>query len=627
MASKKQHEDIGKEIEKFRGQVQVKVNEEAIALGTIYFIWHFPNWGKENNQFLVFSCQNKPSVRLLIYRFQKQHRDHFYYSTNQTDLVVDYTLHPNGRPTLGPYVDPPANINLHHVSPQGRMERRDALDSKLAKAVLKPILPGDQVGKIYYRWHYQDSNVNSVISNPIGELDNTEPMRTVLEEQHIKFPYHFYYSVNRIDMFVSPWNPTTPPRLGPFFPSPTPIDLRSVGQTAVDASSGSLVLPGLGQQTIPGSGTSASISSEAGFSGIAPISLYDDDEMKQRRRQMMADYDWQIQRKVATRNREYDEGHIYCRFYFSDLEDQREIEDYENAPNIRSFLYFFQRAHQNEFFYSTNQLDLEINPANGRPRLGPYDPPRDLNLLTIQALYRFFNRRASLKEHIFRAYLETMHNQEGYDIYYRWHYGNLRNIAKLFYPQVIGSTRETRPLIEDTHVNWPHHFYYSINHDDLIPDSNDPLRTPPTMGPIAPEQPAGQAEEEDMDTSGEPGTGALAVQNEAAPMPSSYFGLSMPVLVVPPANQEADDDIFAETLDFDDLSPTSDVPLDEWNALVDDINEGDEQFGDIGGMDHNIIAQPAGQAEVAQVQPNILEMAMQEANIDLDLLDPENPEN
>ena len=100
------------------------------------------------------------------------------------------------------------------------------------------------------------------------------------------------------------------------------------------------------------------------------------------------------------------------------------------------------------------------------------------------------------------------------------------------------------------------------------------------------------------------------------------------VIAVPPANQEVDDDMFAETLDFDDLSPTSDVPLDdEWNAFVDDINEGDEQVGAIGGIDHNIIAQPADQAEEAQVQPYILEMAMQEANIDLDLLDPENPEN
>ena len=254
---------------------------------------------------------------------------------------------------------------------------------KLAKARLQPTLPGDRVGKIYYRWHYQDFNLTSVNSNPIQELDNTEPMRTVLEEEHIKYPYNFYYSANRIDMFVSPWNPSTPPRLGPFFPSPTPIDLRSVGQTAVDTSSESLVLPGLGQQTFSGSGTSRPLSSKrAGFSGIAPISLDDDDEMRQRRRQMMADYDWQIQRKVATMNREYDEGHIYCRFYFSDLEHQREIEDYENAPNIRSFLYFFQRAHQNEFFYSTNQLDLEINPADGRPRLGPYDPPTNPNPLT-----------------------------------------------------------------------------------------------------------------------------------------------------------------------------------------------------------------------------------------------------
>ena len=39
--------------------------------------------------------------------------------------------------------------------------------------------------------------------------------------------------------------------------------------------------------------------------------------MKQRRRQMMADYDWQIQRKVQTMNPEYDEGYIYIVAYIS----------------------------------------------------------------------------------------------------------------------------------------------------------------------------------------------------------------------------------------------------------------------------------------------------------------------
>ena len=109
---------MAEEIERFRNEVQRKANIEGIVFGTIYFIWHLPNWGVDNQQFQVHSCQNKPSVRLLIYQYQKQHRGHFYYSTNQNDLQIDYTLNPRGRPTLGPYVDPPSTIQQQIISRQ-----------------------------------------------------------------------------------------------------------------------------------------------------------------------------------------------------------------------------------------------------------------------------------------------------------------------------------------------------------------------------------------------------------------------------------------------------------------------------------------------------------------------------
>ena len=183
-------------------------------------------------------------------------------------------------------------------------------------------------------------------------------------------------------------------------------------------------------------------------------------------------------------------------------------------------------------------------------------------------------RRKRLEEQIFMANSKTMHDYEGYDIYYGWPYANLESVEEIFYPEVVGSTRETRPLIEDTHVNWADQFYYSINHDDLIPGPNG-LLPPFNMGPIAPEQPAGQVDEEDMDSSGEaastssvqPGSQTSihhSSHTAAAPVPSAYLGLSMAELVVPPTAMTPT--TAGTTIAASDPLP-ADLQLIDWNAL------------------------------------------------------------
>ena len=356
------------------------------------------------------------------------------------------------------------------------------------------------------------------------------------------------------------------------------------------------------------------------------------------------------------------QGNIYCVFHFPGQQGGNEdlILEYRNRPTIRQFIHQYQQQHTGVFYYSTNRDSLIVDPNDPNrlvPRMGSYEPPYP----TLDKKYR--DRRNNWRKKFEEETLPNAVVQGGESlgaIYYRWFFIGNATYAKK-HPNGIPTTNTepVRRLFGEEKVRHPHEFFYSCNQNDLQVDLANPLR-PPTMGSLFPgvhqPQPSASHGSTSHAVASGPSTSAASKpwvsptsvhhspHTVVKPLPLAYLGLWMPELVVPPT---ATTTTTAGTTTAASDSLPADLQSIDWNALFAEhqalLNENNPAVGmnpiqeGEGAVDlEKIITEPPANqeeldeivagldvmpggvnAEVAQVQPNIPMMAMQEANNEL----------
>ena len=179
----------------------------------IHCVFHFPGQqGSNEDQIMTFD--NRASARVFIYRYQQEHPDIFYYSTDRNDLVVDPARDPNKRkPKLGSYEPPPPDPkDPQYQARRHRMKNR--FDEKLAALDKR----GKSLGKIFYRWFHIDSERQARNNPKPIPIENTAAVRRLFEEEKVRCPHEFYYSCDEKDLTVDKNNLTLPPKMGSLFP-------------------------------------------------------------------------------------------------------------------------------------------------------------------------------------------------------------------------------------------------------------------------------------------------------------------------------------------------------------------------------------------------------------------------
>ena len=206
------------------------VQENEPAEGFIYCRWHYSDGdGEQNKKLTIRRLPNKESVRWYLYCTERKNRGRFYYSTDGADLVLDVG-NPNRPLKVGPYAPecPNAIADLDQRDIARRREFRFKTKKKLLAALAQETDP-IATGQIHYRWHYTDHNSSQLRTESIA---NTQAIRDLLEELHVRYPNQFYYSCDINDLTPRPIDGITRPRQGTLLPP------DSSGQPSTSASSG-----------------------------------------------------------------------------------------------------------------------------------------------------------------------------------------------------------------------------------------------------------------------------------------------------------------------------------------------------------------------------------------------------
>ena len=200
-------------------QFQIKIKEDKewkeLIDGDIYCVFHFPGH-QGSNEKEIMRFDNRPSVRVSIYRYQQQHSDVFYYSTDRNDLVVDPSKDPTKlKPKTGSYAPPAPTDTKSYAYITHRNNWKAKFNRLLLEAEGKG---GETLGIIYFRWFHINSRRHSLKYPNPEQRNSTAAIRNLFEEEHVRHPHEFFYSCDPIDLDVDPENPTRPPRLGSLYP-------------------------------------------------------------------------------------------------------------------------------------------------------------------------------------------------------------------------------------------------------------------------------------------------------------------------------------------------------------------------------------------------------------------------
>ena len=429
---------------------------------------------------------NKGSVRVYICHYQKKHSGVFFYSTNRDKLVVDPTDENRLVPRLGSYKPPPP-INAQATNYRARRDKwkRTFNEKTLPEAKAKG---GESLGVIYYRWYHIDSPKYSLRYPNPQEVDNTAAVRRVLEDEHIRYPYEFFYSCKAEDLTVSAAHPNRPPKMGSLFPevyqapAGTSIPIPSPARSVASGSS-----PSIQQSSHTSDEEGETQELDPVMMAIAEANV-DQDQQQKRQKRMMDNFKEKIM--LATVENEDREGNIYCVFHFPGDQGSNEarIIRYGNRPSVRVAIYRYRKKHPDVFYYSTNRNDLVVDPARDptklKPRQGSYLPPRpNPNDLLYRNLRSYWKRR-------FRKESLPAAKAKGGDslgiIYYRWyHIDSPAYSLRHSDPNPVHNTEAVRQLFEEENVRRPYEFFYSCDPNELEVDPNNP-NEPPTLGSLYP---------------------------------------------------------------------------------------------------------------------------------------------
>ena len=482
-----QIEDIS-DVEQQKRQKQIvdqflfKISQEKTwleySVGDIYCVFHFPGH-QGSNEKEIMRYDNKSCIRLVIYRYRQKHSDVFFYSTNRDDLVVDPARDPNKlKPKQGSYIPPPPKDPKSFTYRSQRNAWQTRFYKLLSVAEGKG---GKSLGIIYFRWYHID-DPNYSLKHPYPEQRyNTEPIRRLLEEEHVRHPHEFFYSCDAENLDVDFNNPDKPPKMGSLYPAGTPT--------------------------------------------IRTITVHETEEQKQKR--MVDQFTYEIKNKRGAGEKK--EGEIYCVFHFPGHQGSNEghIMRYDNKPFFRLFIYRYQKKLPGIFYYSTDRDDLVVDPARDpnkvKPKMGSYlpSPPKDCN--DPLYCYRRYSWEVKFKKELLAA-LDKGGESLG-DIYYRWfHIGDADHSKRHPNPIRMKNTEAVRRLLEEEHVRHPYEFFYSCEKEGLTVDLSNPTR-PPTMGSLYPPDYQLEADASlDHGLTGEPRTSATSTVSEplVSPHPIPY---------------------------------------------------------------------------------------------------------
>ena len=199
----------------FQEKIQKEKITNEIINGNIYIVFHFPDHQGSNEDEIV-RYDNTPSVRVSIYRYQQEHPDVFFYSTDRNDLVVDPSKDPTKlKPKMGSYAPPAPTDTKSYAYIKHRSHWKTKFKRLLLEAEGKG---GETLGIIYFRWFHIDSRRHSLKYPNPEQRYSTAAIRNLFEEEHVRHSHEFFYSCDPSDLDVDPNNPTRPPRLGSLYP-------------------------------------------------------------------------------------------------------------------------------------------------------------------------------------------------------------------------------------------------------------------------------------------------------------------------------------------------------------------------------------------------------------------------